>query len=701
MTERPTANRLADEKSPYLLQHAHNPVDWYPWGEDAFARAAAEDKPVFLSIGYSTCHWCHVMEKESFQDREVAELMNRFLVSVKVDREERPDLDHIYMTVCQMLTGSGGWPLTVIMTPDKKPFFAGTYFPKRSRFGRMGMVDLIPRAAELWRTERDRAVSTAEEIVAGLRTGLSHRPGPDPGGELAEEAFREISNQHDDRHGGFGPAPKFPVPGHLHLLLRYWRRTGNETALSMVEKTLRSMRMGGIYDQVGFGFHRYSTDERWLLPHFEKMLYDQALIAMAYTEAFQATGKDEYRRTAKEIFTYVLRDMTDDAGGFFSAEDADSEGEEGKFYTWTAGEIETVLEPEEARTVREVYTVRDEGNFTAETGETDGTNILHLAADLETASRKLDMTEDGLVEVLEGARRKLFRQREGRVRPDRDEKILTDWNGLMIAALARGGGAFNLPRYTEAAERAAGFILDHLMDSSGRLHHRYIDGHIAVEGNLDDYAFFTWGLLEIYFATFKVPYLRRALDLTERMISLFWDEEAGGFFFTRRGEDPLSVGNKTATDGATPSGNSVAAMNLLRLSRLTSDPHLEERVAGIGRCFSRLLHRSPASAAVMVSTLAMAAEGSQEVAIVGDPDAPDTRDMVHSLREGFFPHTVSMLVPPGEEGTEITGLIPAAGAMKSLDGKATAYVCQGFACRNPTTDIDEMVRTIEAGERKP
>ncbi len=509
LSERPPgketmSNRLITEKSPYLLQHAHNPVDWYPWGEEAFEKARREDKPVFLSIGYSTCHWCHVMERESFEDADVAALLNEHFVSIKVDREERPDIDGVYMTVCQMLTGSGGWPLTVIMTPDKKPFYAGTYFPKQSMSGRPGMMDMLPQLAEAWKSRREELLKSADEITSVLGRSSAMTPGDGPGATEVKAAFGLLERSFDDRHGGFGQAPKFPTPHQLLLCLRHWKRSGDARALEMVEKTLQAMRRGGVYDHLGFGFHRYSTDERWFAPHFEKMLYDQAMIALALIETHQATGKIEYRQVAEEIFTYVIRDMTSAEGAFYSAEDADSEGVEGKFYLWTAEEIRTRLPEAEAKLVIDLFNVKDGGNF--EDGG-HGANILHLTGSMEQNAARLGLDEEKLRKKLEPSLITLFDAREKRVHPYKDDKVLTDWNGLMIAALARAARVIDEPGCLAAAEKAIRFNREKMRTKNGRLLHRYRDGSAGIDGGIDDYAFFIWGLIELYESSFDSAYL--------------------------------------------------------------------------------------------------------------------------------------------------------------------------------------------------
>lgn len=697
-------NKLISEKSPYLLQHAHNPVNWYPWGPEAFERAKKEDKPIFLSIGYSTCHWCHVMEQESFEDPEVAQLMNETFVCIKVDREERPDIDNIYMTVCQMTTGRGGWPMTIIMTPDKKPFFATTYIPKETRFGQTGMKELIPGIRALWEGRRGKLLTSAEGVVSALNQIASEAPGM-PGSELREDTLKQtydqLSQHFDKQHGGFGTAPKFPTPHNLMFLLRYWRRTGgDEHALGMVEKTLHGMRQGGIYDHVGFGFHRYSTDSRWFLPHFEKMLYDQALLAMAYTEAYQATeGSEEYGQTAREIFTYVLRDMTDPKGGFYSAEDADSEGVEGKCYLWTQEEVKGILTSEEAQLVISVFNMEREGNFAEEaSGRKTGGNILYLKKPLQEIASDLTMPLNELNRKLEGARAKLFEAREKRVHPHKDDKVLTDWNGLMIAALAKGAQVFVESLYEETARRAADFILTSMVDAKGRLYHRYRDGDPAIAGFLDDYAFLTWGLIELYETTFETNYLKKALDLNTVMLHHFWDGEQGGCFFTADDADTILTRKKEVYDGAVPSGNSVAMLNLLRLARLTANPALEERAAQISRAFSPIVSQSPGAHTQWMVALDFAHGPTYEVVIVGDPQAEDTETMLKALRKAFVPGKAVILRPAGEETPDITHLAEFTRGLSRLNDKATAHVCRAFRCELPTTEPQQMLKLLEEKE---
>ena len=690
-------NRLAKEKSPYLLQHAHNPVDWYPWGDEAFAKAKKEDKPIFLSIGYSTCHWCHVMEHESFEDEEVAKLMNAAFVCIKVDREERPDVDGVYMTVCQMLTGSGGWPMTIVMTPDKKPFFAGTYFPKTGRFGRMGMVELVPKLQALWKDRREAVLKSADGIVSHLQKATAGAAGDALDAKTLDLAADQLGSRFDSVNGGFSRAPKFPTPHNLLFLLRYWKRSGKETYLQMVEKTLQSMRLGGIYDHVGFGFHRYSTDPVWLVPHFEKMLYDQALLAMAYTEAFQATAKPEYERTAREIFTYVLRDMTSPEGGFFSAEDADSEGEEGKFYLWSTAELRKLLGKDDGDLVIAVFNATDDGNFVEEAHRRrTGTNILHLQKPLAELAKEHKTTEEKLRARLETIRQKLFAVREKRIHPYKDDKILTDWNGLMIAALAKGARAFGEPKYAEAASRAADFVLKTLRKPGGRLLHRYRGGAAGIDAHVDDYAFFAWGLLELYEATFDVRHLQTAIELEQALAKHFWDAKGGGFFFTAADAEGLLVRQKESYDGAIPSGNSVAMLVLLRLARITGNADLEAKAAAVGRAVSGTVARAPLAHTQMMVAIDFAVGQSHEIVIVGKPDAADTQEMLRALRTRYTPNKVVLLRPSGEAKPQIARIAPFVANQAALGGKATAYVCVNMVCSQPTTRVDELLKALES-----
>jgi uncharacterized protein YyaL (SSP411 family) len=686
----PGGNRLHFEKSPYLLQHAGNPVDWYAWGEEAFARARAEDKPIFLSIGYSTCHWCHVMEHESFEDAEVAALMNETFVCIKVDREERPDVDQIYMTVCQMMTGRGGWPLTLFLTPDLEPFYAATYLPKPA------MMSVIPKVKETWVTERGQIRDYTARVVQSLQGIASAAPGSKLGESDLKSAYDQLSSRFDQTHGGFGDAPKFPTPHNLTFLLRYWKRTGDDRALQMVETTLERMRRGGVYDHVGFGFHRYSTDRRWFLPHFEKMLYDQAMLLMAYTEAYQATGKDAYRRTAKEIITYVLRDMTGPEGGFYSAEDADSEGEEGKFYVWSTEELRELL-GEDTEFVIGVFGATENGNWTEEaTGHHSGTNILYLEQPLEEVAAKRGESEEALRRRWEPIRGRMFDARGKRIHPYKDDKILTDWNGLMVAALAKASRAFDEPKYADAAARAVQFVTSRMADPKGGLYHRYRDGEASITSMVDDYAFFVWGLLELYETTFEVGFLERAIRYNGYLVEHFWDDELGGFYFTSDEGETLIVRPKEVYDGAIPSGNSVAMLNLIRLARITANTEFERRANDVGRAFNEQVARGASAFTLMMSAVDFATGPSFEIVVAGHAGRDDSRRMTAELNRRFIPSKVVLFRPEGDSKAVIE-IAPYTKAQSALNGEATAYVCRNYACELPTTDVDKMLELL--GER--
>jgi len=569
------SNRLASAASPYLLQHADNPVDWYPWGEEAFRAARREDKPIFLSIGYSACHWCHVMERESFEDPEVAKLMNDTFVSIKVDREERPDIDHVYMTVCQMMTGGGGWPLTVVMTPGKQPFFAATYLPRESRPGMTGMLDLIPRIRTLWREQRDKLAQSAEQVTAAL-DAMGPSPAEEPlKRDVLTAAYEHLAGTYDKQYGGFGSAPKFPSPHQFFFLLRYWRRTGAAPALEMVRDSIRAMARSGTFDQLGFGFHRYATDREWRVPHFEKMLYDQALMLTACVEASQASGDPACADTARRIGTYMLRDLAAPEGGFYAAENAESEGEEGKFYVW----------------------------------------------------------------------------------------------------------------------RAEDFIRGALTGDDGRLLHRYRRGRAGIRAHADDYAFLVWGLIELYETTFDAVYLERAAALQDAMIEHFWDETDGGFFFTAADAEELPARQKQVYDGAAPSANSAAMLNLLRLGRLTATPSYEKKAADIGRAFAGSVRQAPPAHTMLLAAVDFALGPSCEVVLAEGGDAGSMQAMLAALRGAFLPRTV-VLYRPGGPAPAITKSAPFTAAQTALDGQATAYVCRNFACRQPTTDPRRMLEML-------
>lgn len=694
-SDRRSRNRLADEQSPYLLQHAGNPVDWYPWNDDAFVAAQARDVPVFLSVGYSTCHWCHVMEHESFEDSEVAKLLNDHFVCIKVDREERPDIDSVYMTVTQRLTGSGGWPMTVIMTPDKQPFFAGTYFPKHGRYDRPGMMDLLPQIAKLWHNERDKITQSAQEITREIvRVSTPSREADDASRQtfsLAQVAdgatYRVLEQAFDHEHGGFGGAPKFPTPHTLTFLLRYAQKHPDSRALQMVETTLTLMRRGGIFDHVGFGFHRYSTDRQWLVPHFEKMLYDQALIALAYLQTYQATGAPGYAATVREIHEYVLRDLTDPAGGLYSAEDADSEGVEGQFYLWSKQEIEQVLGDKDAAFWCAHFHIKADGNFTDEiTGRRDGRNIPH---------RTQNIADEATAGRLHQLRRELFRVREQRVHPFKDDKVLTDWNGLMIAALAASGRVLDEPRYSEAARRAADFILTTHRAADGDLLKRSRGGNAGLPAHLEDYAFMSWGLYELYRSSFDLIYLQRAVDLTDRMIDLFWDTDAGALFATAHNAEQLLFRAKEAYDGAIPSGNSIAALVLVQLYRTLGTVRYREKAEQLLSAFTPQLAEGSTAYCQLIQAAYLFDAAARQIVIVGPVDRADTQALLQVIERAAATEAV-LIKHDDRSHADLAQLAPHTRDMRMADDKATAYVCEDFVCRAPTTDPATLERTLLA-----
>ena len=676
-------NRLANEQSPYLLQHADNPVDWYPWGKEAFKKARELDRPIFLSIGYSTCHWCHVMEHESFEDDSVAKLLNDSFISIKVDREELPEIDHVYMSVCQAMTGGGGWPLTIVMTPAKEPFFAGTYFPKDKRGGRSGLFQILPMIADAWNSKRQDIMTSVGQVKNYLDQLNSKPAGNNFSTELINRAYDQFRNGFDEEYGGFFRAPKFPSPHNLIFLMRYHHSFDNKIALDMATKTLKQMRLGGIYDHIGFGFHRYSTDRHWLVPHFEKMLYDQAMIAMAYTEAYHITGEDIFAQTAREIFTYVLRDMTASEGGFFSAEDADSEGEEGKFYIWTEQEIKEVLGEDYGKEFNDIFSITTPGNYRDESsGKETRLNIPHLKNYNTNGSNEF-----------ESAREKLFNIREKRIHPLKDDKILTDWNGLMIAALAKAAIVLDEPVYLDAAEKAAEFVL-HSISKGERLLKRYRNGVAALDAHLDDYAFMAWGLLELYEATFATKYLSQSLDLMNIMVEDFWDDKNGGFFLGSDQSEKLIVRSKTAYDGAIPSGNSVAVMNMVKLTRITGNTNWAELAEKTIRAFSEDVNRAPTGYTLMLTGFMFDTQNSKEIVIVGDSRNRNTTKFLHTIRASYAPHKVLLFKDTSVSDNRLEQLANWTSTQNSINGKPTAYVCKNFACNQPTSDLQTALSFI-------
>ncbi len=706
-------NRLIQEKSPYLLQHAHNPVDWYPWGKEAFEKARQEDKPIFLSIGYSTCHWCHVMEEESFSNPDIASMMNKYFISIKVDREERPDLDSIYMQAVMALTGAGGWPLNVFLTPGLKPFYGGTYFPPEDRWGKPGLRTILNSIVQNWKNRREELVHSADILVNALSKQMETQAKEtfSLGADTLSKAYEHFYSTFDSRYGGFGIAPKFPGGHALSFLIGYWKRSQEPKALEMVEVTLSSMAKGGMYDQIGGGFHRYSTDQQWRIPHFEKMLYDQAIISKAYLEAYQATGKSEYAETAKEIFEYVLRDMMHPEGGFYSAEDADSpspenpkEKAEGAFYLWSKDEITHILGKEQAEIFSYYFGIEKDGNalpdpmgeFSATKRGGRGKNILHIAQRINETSGRFKKSPEEIEKIIAVSRAKLFAARAKRPRPHLDDKILVDWNGLMISALSVGFRVLHEERLRQAAEKSAQFILTHLVTKEGKLLHRYRETDAAIDGMLDDYAFFIHGLLDLYEATFNPEYLKEAKRLTETLIRLFWDDLSGGFFFTTSDARELLVRRKELYDGAMPSGNSVAALDLIRLGRLLMDKELEARAELFFKSFSSEISQIPQAYPQALIALLFALGPSKEIAIVGKRESEDTKQIIDALYQRFIPNKVVAFRPTEElEAQDIISLVPFLKNQVPLEGKTTAYVCENYVCKLPTTNIKKLQEILD------
>ncbi len=682
-------NRLSGETSAYLLAHRDNPVNWYPWGDEAFAAAEAEDKPIFLSIGYSSCHWCHVMEEESFEDTEVAALLNDAFICIKVDREERPDIDNLYMRFTVALTGGGGWPMTVIMTPEGDPFFAATYIPKNASFGRTGMMQLLPAIAGQWETGREEIVAQAAEIEVVVIHGRQALEVPaEPSQGVADSGFSAFRVSFDAEYGGFGTAPKFPSPHNLLFLLRYWNATGEQEALDMVTATLRAIRSGGIFDQLGFGVHRYSTDREWLVPHFEKMLYDQALLTMAFLETYRATGDEFFATSAREILEYVLRDMTSGDGVFYSSEDADSEGGEGAFYTWSLDEMSRILTSSELQVAAGYWNVTESGNF-AEAGALDkGRNILHLTRE----NRSSSLTSPGeLQDVISAARRTLLLSRESRPGPFRDEKVLADWNGLMIAALARASIVLNDPQYLDASVKAFEFIRDSMMTIDHRLSHSFAGGRLGSDAFLDDYVFLIWGCLELYSASLQRQYLNTAVELQSVLDNHFADESGGGYFFTGGYADSQIPRLKESYDGAVPSGNSVELTNLITLWKITGDARYMESASGIELAFGASVSASPTAYSMLLSGIMYGRDAGTEVLLVGEPDDPVLLEMLTVLRTEYRPWMTVLLADPAD----IAGGPAWVPDISDVPVIPAAFVCRGGTCSLPVGSALELTELLK------
>jgi uncharacterized protein YyaL (SSP411 family) len=674
MSESKFTNRLINETSPYLLQHAHNPVEWFAWGTEAFQKAKDEDKPILLSIGYSACHWCHVMEHESFEDEETARVMNENFVNIKVDMEERPDVDKIYMNFVQLTTGSGGWPLNVFLTPDKLPFFGGTYFPPVARYNMPSFRHVLISLAEAWKDKRGEILFSANDILGEIRrVGSSELS---PGGltlDLLDSAFLSFTRTFDAKNGGFGGAPKFPPSMSLEFLLRYYRRTGDENALEMVKKTAQGMAYGGIYDQLGGGFHRYSVDAIWLTPHFEKMLYDNAQLVRIYLHLFQITKDEFYKRIANETLEYVKREILHEKGGFYSSQDADSEGVEGKFFVWTMAEIETILGEKESRIFNFYYDVSETGNF-------EEKNILNIKNSLAETAEIFKITIEELQKNLETSRQKLFAEREKRIKPLRDEKVLTAWNGLMLAACAEASAILNRPDYLQIAKRNADFILGN-MQSEGYLQRSWKNGQAKLNAYLEDYANFTDGLVELFQVSGEIKYLREAKSLADLTIAEFWDEDQGGFFFTANNHEELLVRNKDFYDNAQPAGNSVAADVLLKLSKLTGDEKYERLAVTVLRLVAPQIGRLPNAFGRVLSTIEFYLNPTKEIVILGED-----KELAAEVWREFLPNKVVVLA----KDTKNADLIPLLEERKLVNGKTTAYVCENFVCQRPVTTVEDL-----------
>ena len=678
-------NRLIHETSPYLLQHAHNPVDWYPWEEEALIRAKKEDKPILLSIGYSSCHWCHVMEKESFENEAIAGIMNLRFINIKVDREVRPDLDELYMNAVQVMTGSGGWPMTVFLTPDLIPFHAGTYFPPEDRGGMPGFSKVLVIVSDYYRSHREEVEKMEAQLKNTLHQIAEIIPSQEAvGDKVLVKAFNALESQFDPIYGGFGNAPKFPSSMALSFLLRNWKSTGSKKALEMVEKTLEKMANGGIYDHLGGGFHRYSVDERWLVPHFEKMLYDNALLSRTYFEAYQAIRKDRYRHVGEEILDYVLCEMKSPGGGFYSTQDADSEDEEGKFYVWTRDEIKEVLGKEKGTPFCAYYGVATEGNFEG------GASTLNIVSTLEKVSQLYGIPVEDLEKVLEEGRQALYAEREKRARPGRDEKILTSWNGLMISGFVDGFKVTEKEQYLNGAREAAHFIL-HKMKKEGRLMRVFNKGKSQVKGYSEDYAFFIQALIDIYEATFETEWLKEAEDLNRRMIHQFWDESNGGFFFTGKENESLIARSKNPYDNATPSANSIAVFNLIRLGYLTGEESFKEKAEQILHLFYDLLDQHPSGFTQMLSGLCFFLD-PQEIGIIGSKNDLKTKSMIKEIYSAYLPNKILSLRDPQEPIREKWFRFL---TEKGIQEVPTTFVCKRFTCLPPVRNEEELKKILE------
>lgn len=683
-------NRLIHETSPYLKQHAHNPVDWYPWGGEALKESREKDKPILLSIGYSACHWCHVMEHESFENEAIARLMNENFVCIKVDREERPDLDDIYMKAVQLMTGQGGWPMTTFLTPDGEPFYGGTYYPPEDRGGMPGFPRVLESVAHAYRARKEEVKKNARELTQSVRASEMLRPSKDIlARQLVKNGARALLRFHDPVNGGFGNAPKFPHALDLMLLLRAHRLTQDEAFLSCVELTLRKMAEGGVYDQLGGGFHRYSVDEQWFIPHFEKMLYDNALLTRAYLETFQVTGRGFYKDMAEDILRYVMREMTHEEGGFYSAQDADSEGEEGKFFAWTPAAIKKILGEKDGEFFCRVFDVENFGNFE------HGTSVLRLKEPLELLAHRENVLFTEFNEKIMRLKEKLFAEREKRVKPGLDDKILTSWNGLMLSAFSLAYQVLGDETYLKTAEKCARFFKDKMM-REGKLLHTYKEGQAKLNAYLDDYTFLTAGFLDLYEACYDITWLEQARALAEKTSMLFWDNEKDGLFFTSHDHEKLIARQKNFIDNVVPSGNSVAALNFLRLWCYTGNDTFYNKAQNTLRLFHDLMQNSPSACALMLCALDFYLEPPKEVVVAGKSNDEQTQSMLKELRKRFLPNKVTAVADDEMSGSAfalLKGKTP-------LNRKPTAYICTGGTCKNPVNGITAFISLLES-EFKP
>jgi uncharacterized protein YyaL (SSP411 family) len=673
-------NRLIHETSPYLLQHAHNPVDWYPWGDEAFQKAKSENKPILLSIGYSACHWCHVMEHESFENEKIAALMNDLFVSIKVDREERPDLDEIYMNAVQMLTGRGGWPMTVFLTPEGKPFYGGTYFPPEDRQGMPGFSRVLTGVAQAYREKPQDVERSVEQILSALkRMSESHESKATFSPDAIAESAEQISRAYDSDHGGLGRAPKFPNAGVYELFLRYYHQSKNQHFLEMVTHTLTKMAQGGIYDHLGGGFHRYSVDEKWLVPHFEKMLYDNAQLLRIYAQLYCVTGNDLFKNVTEETADYLLREMLHSEGGFYSTQDADSEGEEGKFFIWSPQEINSIIGEEAGEIFARIYDVSDFGNF-------EGKNILHPILSLEQASKLFRKDVKEIAAIIADGKLKLFQEREKRIKPFRDEKIITSWNGLILSGLAEAIKISPQKAYVESANRTVEFIFSKIF-RDGHLLHSYKDGKAKLLGYLDDYAFLAVGLLDLYETTFDRTQFERAIKLADTMLSEFWDEEDGAFFYTGKSHEQLISRAKPVFDASIPSGNSMATHLLLRLHHLTGREDYLKRAETVLRSYYDAMMSQPFGFAHMLCSLDLYLKKPKEIVVIGNREDTNVAELVSRIHSVYLPNKSLQLAGPDQSLERVSPLLQ---GKTQLDGKPTVYVCHNFTCSAPVTSWEEL-----------